>query len=174
MGKHRFLAVFSVLLALSAGVLVACGDSDEDAGAASSEPQVSPQIEKAVNDGLVNPRYEVDAVKVTQVEVDGDKATVETALTGGTLDGQAVAVALVKDKGKWQLDEVTSFVDLDRPLLEKEFAAELKSPSEGLSPAQISCLKEQFAKASQQLVESMYLDNASKAFVELGKPCKNA
>lgn len=50
-----------------------------------------------------------ESASVSNVEVDGSKATADVALTGGSLDGQGVEVALVKQGDQWKLDEITGF-----------------------------------------------------------------
>ncbi len=174
--KSRHLLPIPCLLIACALALAACGGDaggDNADAAGSSEPVPKP-IEKAVTTAVVNPQYDVDELKITRVRIEGDEATAETELTGGTLDGQSVAVVLVKDKKRWKVKELARFTGLDKPLLVKRFEEANKALPEKLTAAQVRCLTDQFQDASQETVEAMLLDHAKAAFLELGKPCKNA
>lgn len=176
----RRLWVICACLVLCAVALAACGGGDgDDANAEAEAPALTAKeraaIEKAVADRMVDDDFEVTAVKVGKIEPSGgQKAVADTELTGGAMEGQTVGVEVIDVGGDWRFFEVKDFVDLDEPLLLKTVEAELKRPKEGLSDSQVRCLMGQFAKASQDQLEEMYLENSQQAFIELGKPCRKA
>ena len=55
-----------------------------------------------------------DSVEVENIEVDGDSATAEATFTGGGLDGQTLAISLVKEGDQWKLDSLDEFVTFDK------------------------------------------------------------
>jgi len=58
-----------------------------------------------------------ESVAVSNVEVESSAASAEAAITGSSLDGQTVEVALVKEGGQWKLDEIAGFSKLDKTKL---------------------------------------------------------
>ena len=52
------------------------------------------------------------ASRSSNIEVDGDAATAEAAVTGGGLDGQTLGLSLVKEDDQWKLDSFDEFVDV--------------------------------------------------------------
>ncbi|HVV89449.1 MAG TPA: hypothetical protein VHB53_03035, partial [Solirubrobacterales bacterium] len=59
--------------------------------------------------------------KVSDISVDGRKATAEVAFEGGSLGSQALEVALVEEDGKWKLDQIEGFADYDGKALGEAF-----------------------------------------------------
>jgi hypothetical protein len=116
------------------------------------------------------PTNTAESVTVTNVEVDGSKATADAAFVGSGFDGQTLTVALVEEGGRWKLDKVTGFAKLDKPALEKTFEKEFEA-SEELNKAQIGCIVGGIGKASQTEIEELLLSGSSKAFVELAEGC---
>lgn len=172
----RRICVIFACLALGAIALTACGsDGEDDASASDLSAQETAAIEKSVNDGVIDKGFglaEVESVDVEQIDVNGSKGTAEAVLhSENTLDGQTISVSLVKADGEWRFFEIEKLVDVDKPLLVKNYEKELKKPSEKLTPSLIRCLTEQFAAAPQGEVEAMFLDELESAFLKLGKPC---
>jgi major membrane immunogen (membrane-anchored lipoprotein) len=157
--------VFCAAIALSA-----CGGSDSD-GDATASAEVPPEIGKAVNDGLTRDEYSAEGARVVQAEIDGDEATAEVELTGGTLDGQTVEATLSRDKKGWKLKKFEEFIDLDETQLRKKYKEVTESLPEKLGPPIVDCLTENFSEFSQDKVEAMYLDREEALFRELGQSC---
>lgn len=111
------------------------------------------------------------SASVSNVEVDGSKATAEVALTGGGLDGQAVEVALVKQGDQWKLNEITGFTKFDQAkvieTLEKGFA----EPSSEVSKSLSSCIVKSFEEAPQAEFEEALLSTSSEGFEEIAGDC---
>jgi len=162
--------VFLACVFCAAVVLGGCGGSDSD-GDATASAQVPPEIGKAVNDGLTRDEYSAEGARVVKVEIDGDEATAEVELTGGTLDGQTVEATLSQGKKGWKLEKLETFIDLDEAQLQKRYKEVTESLPEKLGPALVRCLTEKFADLPQQKVEAMYLDREEALFRVLGQSC---
>jgi hypothetical protein len=126
--------VFPLLLIVSALALVACGSGSSDesqieeaveTSATSTDPADCTKLATQRFVEQTTQSEGAEAVKkcekeasndegaksatVSNVEVDGSKASADVALTGGGFDGQEVEVALVKQGDQWKLDELTGF-----------------------------------------------------------------
>jgi len=161
------VCAFSAAIALGA-----CGDSDSD-GDATASAQVPPELGKAVNDGLTRDEYSAEGARVVAAEIDGDEATAEVELTGGTLDGQTVEATLSRDKKGWKLEKFEEFIDLDETQLREKYREVTENLPEKLGPPIVDCLAENFSELPQDKVEAMYLDREQALFRELGKSCAN-
>jgi hypothetical protein len=111
-----------------------------------------------------------ESVAVSNVEVDGSKATAQAAITGGSLDSQAVNLSLVEEDGSWKLDEITGFAKLDIGALAKVFGEQLEKSGE-LEPQQTSCIVEGLEEASEAEVEELVLEGSSSSFEEVAEGC---
>jgi len=111
------------------------------------------------------------SVTVSNVEVEGSKATADTALTGGGFDGQEVEVALVKEGDQWKLDEITGFAKFDEQkvleTLEKGFA----KPSSEVNKSLASCIVESFEEAPQAEFEEALISGSTEGFEEIAGGC---
>jgi hypothetical protein len=110
------------------------------------------------------------SVEVSNVEVDGSKATAEAALTGGGFDGQALEVALVKEGDAWKLDELVSFTKFDQPKLVEALTAEFEK-EENIEPEIAACIEKGFGEASQPQAEEFILGGSPTPIEELAKSC---
>jgi hypothetical protein len=138
---RKRLLLLPCLLVLSALAIAACGSSSDEgeveevieASVTSTDPadckklqtqQFMEQTSRESGAVAVKKCEEeaendegADSAEISEVTIDGDVATAETALSGGSLDGQAVEVALVKDGAQWKLDEVVKFTAFDHAKL---------------------------------------------------------
>ena len=113
---------------------------------------------------------QADSVEVSSVQVDGDTATAEVAVTGGGLDNQTVELGLVKEGDQWKLDELVRFVELDRPPLNTAFAVEIQG-SEELAPQTRQCIVDEFEGLTDQAVEDLFVAGNREEFEQLFSPC---
>jgi hypothetical protein len=112
-----------------------------------------------------------DEAEVSNIEVDGDSATADAAITGASLDGQTISLALVKDADEWKLNEVTAFAEFDRDAFNAAFEEGFTSDPE-VAPEAADCVQQQFAALSDQGVQDFFLGNAGKqADQEIFGPC---
>jgi hypothetical protein len=112
-----------------------------------------------------------ESVAVSEVEVDGSKATANAAVSGGSLEGQTVSIALVEEDGQWKLDQITGFVKLDQTQLAKVFAEELEKDEE-VTPELTACIVGGIEEASKEEAEEFVLDAANQALGELAENCE--
>jgi hypothetical protein len=188
--------VFTCLLIVSALALAACGSgkSDEsqieeaaETSATSTDPadckklstqQFMEQVAQTEGPEAVK-RCEREASEkkgaksatVSNVEVDGSKATADVALTGGGLDGQSVEVALVKEGNQWKLDELTGFVKFDEAKVISTLEEGFGKPSDEKSKRIVSCIIESLEEAPQAKFEDALLSASTKGLEELAGDC---
>jgi len=113
----------------------------------------------------------VEAATVSNVKVDGSNATARVALRGGTLNGQAVEVALVKSGDQWKLDEIVEFTKFDEQKLVEGLERELEENSNGVSAEFAACFTEAFSQGGEQEVEELLLSPASGEVEGVAKHC---
>ncbi len=194
--KKRHL-LLPCLLIVSALFLVACGgsgNSDEseieaaiETSATTGDPSNCTKLETAnfveqstsesgkaaiktcEEEAKKEPESKAESVEVTEVEVEGSKATANAAISGGSLDNQTVSIALV-EAGGWKLDELTGFVKLDQGALARVFEAQLEKSGE-LNSEQTSCIVEGIEEMPKGEIEEVILNGNSAAIEELAESC---
>jgi ABC-type glycerol-3-phosphate transport system substrate-binding protein len=186
------------LLIVSALALVACGGSGSSAeseieaaietSATSGDPASCTKLETASfveqstgesgkaaikaceEEAKKDPESRAKSVEVSEVEVDGSKATANAALSGGNFDGQAVSIALVEEEGDWKLDELTGFTKFDQGAIAQVFETQLDKSGE-LSSKQTSCIVEGIEEMPQGEIEEVILSGNSTPIEELAEGC---
>jgi hypothetical protein len=114
-------------------------------------------------------------VAVSNVEVDGAKATAEVTFEGSDFDGQTVRVALARESGDWKTDEFVQFLDFDPSVV-------LEGIEEGLEeiaaskPEFVSCFMERFEQLSEAKLEEIVLSErrAQQLSTKLATACSPA
>jgi hypothetical protein len=194
MNRLTFLALPVALLALA---LAACGGDDggedEDQIAevietVTTDPDANSCTELRTQEFVEQTEFETgeeavqscrediaeqnqaDSVEVSNVEVEGDSATAEVAVTGGGLDGQTVELALVKEDDQWKLDQLVSFIELDRASLDAAFTEEIQGSGD-VVPQTRQCIADEFTALSDQQVEDLFVSGDQSQFEELFAPC---
>jgi hypothetical protein len=100
--------------------------------------------------------FAADAVKLSRVKVDGDRATARMKADGGALGYGVLDLALVRD-GTWKLDRITA-VDLDRrkfDALQRQFSR-LDSdplPNRRVPAPIVACFERRIARRSDAEIE---------------------
>lgn len=95
-----------------------------------------------------------ESVAVENIEVDGDTATADVAFTGGGLDGQEIAISLVKEGDQWKLDSLDEFISFDK----EAFAAGLVEGAGQDAPPQIlDCIEKQVNSTPDEELQQVYL-----------------
>jgi hypothetical protein len=112
-----------------------------------------------------------EAVEVSEVEVDGSKATADTALTGGSFDGQSLKIALIKEGDQWKLDELAGFAKFDEAKVIGILESQFDEPSSEVSKKQASCIIESFEEAPQAKLEDALLSGSTEGFEEIAGSC---
>lgn len=111
------------------------------------------------------------AARVSNVSVNGERATAEVEFKGGALGSQALEVALVQEDGDWKLDRIEGFAAYDGKALGEAFKAEFEENPEGLSDKQATCIAEKVAGSSQEEAEGLFFSGSSEPIVELAEGC---
>ncbi len=197
--KQRRRLTISLLASLALSLfLLACGgggSGDDEAqieaairtGALSTDPSKCTELatpafltqttektgKKAVEaceEEAKDPTDNAKSLKFTKIEVDGSKATADTAFTGGGFGGQTVVIALVKDGDQWKLDRLAGFASIDKAALGKTLEERLDETGK-LTSKQTSCIVGEVEKASKAKLEELFLSGSSTEFVELVEGC---
>jgi hypothetical protein len=114
---------------------------------------------------------QAEEAKVSNVSVNGDKATAEVEFIGGSLGSQTLSVALIEEGGNWKLDQIEGFAHYDGQALEEMFLKRFEEDSEGLTKKQYTCIAEGIGKASTAEAETMFLSGSSIKIEELAESC---
>jgi hypothetical protein len=114
---------------------------------------------------------QAEEAKVSNVSVNGEKATAEAEFIGGSLGSQTLAVALVEEDGNWKLDQIEGFANYDGKALEETFLKRFEESPEGLTKKQYTCIAEGIGQASTAEAEAMFLSGGSTKIEELAKGC---
>ncbi len=97
-----------------------------------------------------------DSVDVSDIVVDGDRATATVAVTGSTYDGQTLEMSLVKEDGLWKVDSIDGFRDFDAAKFAAAFAAEV-AKSGDLTAAQAKCVSENLTSGGAETIKQALL-----------------
>jgi hypothetical protein len=191
------LLVPLALLALASVALAACGGGDSNAedeiteviekAATTKDPSNCTELQTlrfteqntgksgktAIKSCEESAKEEEQAEKanVSNVSVNGEKATAEVEFIGGSLGSQTLAVALVEEGGDWKLDQIEGFAKYDGKALEESFLKRFEEDSEGLTKKQYTCIVEGIGKANTAEAEAMFLSGSSSKIEELAKGC---
>jgi hypothetical protein len=187
--------VLPCLLIVSALVLVACGSSNgeesqiEEAietSATSTDPADCTKVDTKQFVEQTTQTEGAEAIKlcekeaseesgaksadVSNIEVNGSKATADVALSGGGLGGQEVEVALVKEGEQWKLDELAGFVKFDQAKVVETLKEQFAKSSE-VSKSLATCITSAFEEAPQDKFEEALLSPSTEGFEELAGSC---
>jgi hypothetical protein len=188
--RNRHLLLPGLLL-IAALALTACGSSDSG-----DDGQIEAAIEEsATSTRLLTDKFllqstqesgqaavkqceeeatdsgdKADSVEVSEIEVDGEGATANAAVSGGSFDGQTLEVDLVKEGDRWKLNELTGFAELNRAKVVEAFEDGFEESSE-VSKSLADCIVEGLEEASEPELEGMVLDGSSKEFEDLVREC---
>ena len=190
------LLLLPCILILSALALTACGSSGGDEGeieeaiktsATSTDPadckklntqEFMEQTTQESGSAAVEECEEeakngegAKSVRVSEVEVDGSDATAEVALSGGSLDGQGLELALIKDDDQWKLNEVVKFTEFNQAELAKVLEEGLSEPSSEVDPKLAGCVVDAFKQGSQAEVEDLLFGGSSGTLEEVFESC---
>jgi hypothetical protein len=193
------LILICAVAALAALALVACGGDDDDGGGNADEEQITEAIEQAATSDdparctefqtqafteqteLATGEEAVaaceendgdragDSVEVDKVAVDGDSATAEVAFTGGGLDGQTLAISLVKEGDQWKADRLEEWVSFDK----EAFSAAIteSASADDVPDAIVECLEQTIRQTPDQELQSIYLGGDESQLNEIFGPC---
>lgn len=196
--NKRILAPLALLLAAALVTLTACGgggSSDEDkisetieTAATTSDPSNCTELEtqrfleqnnqqqgkaavKACEEEAEAGEEVAESVDVSNVSVNGEKATAEAKFKGGSLGSQAIELALVEEEGSWKLDYVEGFASYDGKALGEQFEKQYEKEPGELEPEQAKCISGKVAGLSQAEAEEVFFGGSSEPIIELAESC---
>jgi len=195
---NKRILVPLALLVLAALTLAACGgggSGDEDkitetieTAATTSDPSNCTELEtlnfveqntkekgkaaiKSCEEEDKEGNEQAEEANVSNVSVNGSKATAEVAFEGGPLGSQTLEVALVEEGGNWKLDQIEGFAKYDGAALGEAFEKGFEEEPEGLNQEQATCIAEGIAKSSKAEAEELFFSSTPEAIVELAEGC---
>lgn len=196
--NKRILVPLALLLAAALLTLTACGgggSSDEDKitetiekAATTSDPSNCTELEtqrfaeqnssekgkaaiEACEKEAEEGEEQAESVEVSNISVNGSKATAEAAFEGGSLGSQAVEIALVEEGGNWKLDYVEGFASFDGKALGEEFEKRFEEEESGLTPAQTKCIVGKISGLGKEEAEEAFFDGKAGPVEELVQGC---
>jgi hypothetical protein len=113
-----------------------------------------------------------ESVDVSNVTVDGSRATADAAFKGGNFDGQTLGVALLEEDGGWKLDEVTGFAKFDQDKLVENFEEAFETGDEPLDPQVVTCMGEVFDELDKPEFEELLFGGSQQPIVEIAEGCQ--
>jgi hypothetical protein len=195
---NKRILVPLALLVLAALTITACGgggSSDEDkitetieTAATTSDPSNCTELEtqrfveqnsqekgkaavKACEEEAKAGEEEAEGAKVSNISVDGEKATAQVEFEGGSLGSQGLEVALVEEGGNWKLDQIEGFADYDGKALGEAFEKQFEEEPAGLNSEQAQCIAGKIAAASKTEAEALFFSGTPDAIEELARGC---
>lgn len=114
---------------------------------------------------------EAEGVNVSNVSVNGSKATAEVELEGGGLGSQTLEVALVEAGGNWKLDQVEGFAKYDGKALGEAFEKQFEESPEELTSESASCIVEKISGASKAEAEELFFSGSPEPIIKLAEGC---
>jgi hypothetical protein len=194
---NKRLLVPLALLVLAALTITACGggSSDEDKiteviekAATTTDPSNCTELEtqrfneqndqvrgkaanKACEEQAEAGEEQAEAAKVSNVSVNGEKATAEVEFEGGSLGSQTLEVALVQEDGDWKLDQVEGFAHYNGKALGAAFEKQFEEKPEGVSPEQAKCIAGKIAALSKPDAEELFFGGSPEPIIQLAESC---
>lgn len=199
MRKLRLLLPFALLTLVLSLSLAACGgggESDEDkivetieTSATSTDPADCKELAtqnfmeqtesekgskavKSCEEETEDTEGDPESVEVSNVAINGSKATADAAFSGGNFDGQTLGVALVEEDSDWKLDEVAGFTEFDQEKLVANFEKLFESGEEPLEPQVTTCMGEVFRELSKPEFEELLFGGSQQPIVEIAEGCQ--
>jgi hypothetical protein len=196
--NKRILVPLVLLLAAALLTLTACGgggSSDEDkitetieTAATTSDPSNCTELEtrrfaeqNSTEKGkaaIESCEKEAEAgeevaksVEVSNVSVNGSKATAEAEFEGGPLGSQGIEVTLVEEGGTWKLDYVEGFANYDGKALGEEFERQFEEEESELTSEQTGCIVGKISGLSKEEAEEAFFAGTTGSVEELVKSC---
>jgi hypothetical protein len=196
----KSLLILPIALLAMAMALSACGGGSSSSGgeeaaiektietaATSSEPSKCSEVQteafnetetgksgaaslEACEEEVEEESEPAESVNVSNISENGDTATAEVEVEGGSLAGQALEVEVSKEEGDWKLNKFLGFSKYDAAGIASVFEEKL-AEEEGVSPALAKCVSEGVEKMSQEEAEAMVFEKSSEGIEELANAC---
>jgi hypothetical protein len=112
-----------------------------------------------------------ESVNVSNVNVDGETATAQVEIGGGTLNEQGIELELAKEEGNWKLNHFISFVNYDSKAFGEAIEEKL-GEEEGVTPSLAKCIGEGISGMSQSDVEAFTFEKNTELIKEMVEGCE--
>jgi hypothetical protein len=112
-----------------------------------------------------------ESVSVSKVEVNGESATAQVEVEGGTLNGQGVEIELAKEGGDWKLNEFLALTNFEGAEF-AEAVEEKLGEEEGVSASLAKCVAEGLAEMSKPDAEAMIFEKSTEGVEEIAQGCE--
>jgi hypothetical protein len=114
------------------------------------------------------------SVDVSNVKIDGEKATAEAAIGGSALNGQTVELELVKEDGDWKLNQFLQFAKFSAAALGEAIEEALASEAGEEVPAELGeCIAAGVGKLSQAEAEEVAFEGNLKIIETIAAGCQS-
>jgi hypothetical protein len=113
-----------------------------------------------------------ESVTVSNISENGDTATAEVEVNGGSLGGQSLEVEVKKEEGDWKLNELLGFANYDAAGIAATLEEKL-GEEEGVSASLAKCVAEGVEEMSQEEAEAMVFEKSSDGIEEIAQACNN-
>ncbi|MBS1891249.1 MAG: hypothetical protein JST59_08145 [Actinobacteria bacterium] len=111
-----------------------------------------------------------ESVTVSNISENGETATADVEVEGGSLSGQGLEVEMAKEEGTWKVNDFLGFTNYDpagiAAVMEEKLAEE-----ESVTPALAKCVVEGVEKMSQKDAEAMVFEKSSEGVEEIANAC---
>ncbi len=111
-----------------------------------------------------------ESVTVSNISENGDTATAEVEVNGGSLGGQAIEVGVKNEEGNWKLNEFLGFTNYDAAGIAAALEEKL-GEEEGITASLAKCVAEGVEEMSQEEAEAMVFEKSSKGVEEIAQAC---
>jgi hypothetical protein len=129
-----------------------------------------PEAVKTCESQVRTPEGDTSSLTVSGVEVEGSTASAHISVTGGSLDGQILAITLVQHDSQWQLDEIDGFASLNRPKLIETFLRELNSQYRVSESLKI-CIRNTLEHASHSALTALFFSGSIETIHQFHTQC---
>jgi len=190
-GQRRHISL-AAMLAAALLAPAGCGGSDEDDATQAAEEALT-STDLSVCGDLLTDRYlqqiqlaggdqgveacqaelnfsASEAAEAQSIELDGDRATAEIAITGGQFDGQVVTYELAKEGDQWKLDRLVGFAEYDDAAFDRAQDAILEKGKE-VNPPGARCYTDVTKELSQQELEALFASGDIREYAQLFSRC---
>lgn len=112
-----------------------------------------------------------ESVNVSNIAEEGETATAEVEVEGGTFDGQSVEIGLAQEEGAWKLNEFVGFTNYDAAGIASALEERLNE-EEGVEPALAKCVAEGVEGMSQGEAEAMIFEKDEEGIKKIVEGCE--
>jgi hypothetical protein len=126
---------------------------------------------KACEEEVESEPNPAESITVSDISENGETATAEAAIEGGSFDGQAVELEVTKEDDDWKLNEILGFTKYDAAGIASALEEQLNEEEE-ITPALAKCVSEGVEKMSQAEAEVMILEKNLKGLETIANGCE--